>query len=441
MKHFYLPLLFVAAALAIGCDRLSTGAPEADEQAHDHAGHDHNAGDPNRLELSPQAQRNIGLQSGPVTLGPFERTATIPGIIVERPGRTSVAVGAPLSGVVAKIVAVEGEAVKPGQPLFEIRLTHEEIVQAQGEFLQTAAELDVIAREVERLEQVAAQGAIAGKTFLERKYEQEKRRAALQAQREALVLHGLSEAQIDAILTDRKLLKGLTVYAPEGFEGDTHVTDGVTWQVQELDVNTGQHVTAGDTLAELTDYCVLFIEGKAFEQDSQEVLHAVKENWPVTAVVDAAGEEPQRIENLKLSYTSGRVDPESRAFHFYVTLPNRVLRDATTYEGHRSIDWEFKPGQRVDIRLPVEKWTDRIVVPVGAVARDGAESYVFQVSGDSFVRRPVHEEFRDPMFAVLANDGSIFPGDVIALSGAQQMQIALKNKSGGGVDPHAGHNH
>ena len=42
---------------------------------------------------------------------------------------------------------------------------------------------------------------------------------------------------------------------------------------------------------------------------------------------------------------------------------------------------------------------------------------------------------------MIANDGSLFPGDKIALTGAHQMQIALKNKSGGGVDPHAGHSH
>jgi hypothetical protein len=35
----------------------------------------------------------------------------------------------------------------------------------------------------------------------------------------------------------------------------------------------------------------------------------------------------------------------------------------------------------------------------------------------------------------------LFPGDVVAQRGAHQMQMALKNKSGGGVDPHAGHNH
>jgi hypothetical protein len=97
--------------------------------------------------------------------------------------------------------------------------------------------------------------------------------------------------------------------------------------------------------------------------------------------------------------------------------------------------------QRMLLRVPVETWEDCLVLSVGAVAREGAESFVFQASGNSFERRPVHEKFRDQMWVVVANDGSIFPGDHVAMSGAQQMQIALKNKAGGAVDPHAGHGH
>ena len=43
---------------------------------------------------------------------------------------------------------------------------------------------------------------------------------------------------------------------------------------------------------------------------------------------------------------------------------------------------------------------------------------------------------------VLANDGSLFPGDVIALNNAYQLQLALKrsgNKASG--DAHHGHSH
>jgi multidrug efflux pump subunit AcrA (membrane-fusion protein) len=422
-------------------DKTTTQAEAADPHPHGDE-HDHGAhSGPNHLDLSPQAQRNIGLKVGPVTLQDFERVVTIPGIVVERPGRTSAAVTAPLTGVIEKIEAIEGEAVSPGELLFTIRLTHEEIVQAQGDFLKTAVELEVIRREVERLDKIVATGAIAGKTLRERKYEQEKMESVLQAQREALLLHGLSEEQVDEIAKSQKLLQRLDVFAPSAKESKTDRSESLTWQVQELRVTPGQHVNAGDTLAVLTDYQSLAIEGKAFEHDTAEIYRAIDKGWPVTAVIESSGRKPEKITGLKLTYAAGRVDRESRAFHFYVALPNRLLRDAKNEDGRRFIDWQFKPGQRVELRVPVEKWKDRIVLPADAVARDGAESYVFQQSGDTFVRRPVQEEFRDQYSIVIANDGSIFPGDQVALTAAQQMQIALKNKAGGAIDPHAGHQH
>jgi multidrug efflux pump subunit AcrA (membrane-fusion protein) len=408
-----------------------------DEHAHDHDAHS----DPNHLDLSPQAQRNIGLKVGPVTLQTFERVVTIPGIVVERPGRTSAAVTAPLTGVIEKIEAIEGEAVSPGEPLFTIRLTHEEIVQAQGDFLKTAVELEVIRREVERLDRIVATGAIAGKTLRDRKYEQEKMESALQAQREALLLHGLSEDQVDAIAKNQKLLQRLEVFAPTAKQSKSDGGESLTWQVQELRVAPGQHVNAGDTLAVLTDYQSLAIEGKAFEHDTRDIYRAIDQGWSVTAVIESSGRKPEKITGLKLTYAAGRVDRESRAFHFYVALPNRLLRDAKNEDGRRFIDWQFKPGQRVELRVPAEQWKDRIVLPVDAVAREGPESYIFQQSGDAFFRRPVYEEYRDQYSVVIANDGSIFPGDQVALTAAQQMQIAIKNKSGGAIDPHAGHQH
>jgi cobalt-zinc-cadmium efflux system membrane fusion protein len=53
----------------------------------------------------------------------------------------------------------------------------------------------------------------------------------------------------------------------------------------------------------------------------------------------------------------------------------------------------------------------------------------------------VHVEHRDKNSAVLASDGAIFPGEVIAANGAFQVHLAIKNQSGGAIDPHAGHHH
>jgi multidrug efflux pump subunit AcrA (membrane-fusion protein) len=95
----------------------------------------------------------------------------------------------------------------------------------------------------------------------------------------------------------------------------------------------------------------------------------------------------------------------------------------------------------LQLLVPVEEWQDQFVLPVDAVTQEGAEYFVFQQNGDHFDRVPVHVKHKDQRSVVIANDGALFPGDVVARRGAHQMQMALKNKSGGGVDPHAGHSH
>ena len=99
----------------------SVPGAEADEHDHDH---DAEAGAADSLELSEQARKNIGLELMTVELRDFERTISVPGMIVEQPGRTSLEVSAPLTGIVTKIYPIQGQAVEPGQPLFDLRLTH-----------------------------------------------------------------------------------------------------------------------------------------------------------------------------------------------------------------------------------------------------------------------------------------------------------------------------
>ncbi|MBL9081747.1 MAG: efflux RND transporter periplasmic adaptor subunit [Planctomycetales bacterium] len=427
------------------------GAPlanEAEEHAegHDHDAHDHEGhSDADSLELSKQAQANIGLKLGNVELLTFPRSIVIPGIVVERPGRSTIAVTAPLTGIVTSIYPVQGEAVKPGQKLFDLQLTHEELVQGQGDFLRVAEELDVIDNEIRRLEKIAADGGIPGRQVLERQYERQNKQAVLRAQHQALLLHGLTETQVQTILKTRTLLKELTVSVPVVPESTTDSSapkpaSSQLFEIQELRVTKGQSVNAGETLIMLTDHAELFVEGSAFDKDVIGINKAVESEWPVTAVLDTEGATAEKFENLQILYVAGRVDPESRTFRFYLSLPNKLIRDAVRDE-HRFISWRFKPGQRVQLSVPVEQWKERIVLPVDAVAQDGVETYVFSPNGGHFDRRPVHVEYRDRFSVVVANDGSLFPGDLVALSGAQQMQLALKNKSGGGVDPHAGHNH
>lgn len=429
---------------------------------HDHAGHD--AG--SSLELSAQAIRNIGLSEEtiqPIKLETFRKSVTVPAVVVERPGRSRVQVATPMTGVVTHVHAVEGEAVEPGALLFQIRLTHEDLVQAQTEFVRTLGELDVEEREITRLRDVTRSGAVAGKVLLERQYAKEKLEAALSAQRESLRLHGLSDKQVMQIVETRRLLRELQIFAPST---DQHPEDELQLTLlpiqrasflqpadesantshtgplilQELAVHKGQSVNAGETLCILTEYDELYIEGLAFEQDIDQLRRTSQEDWTVDAIFDQPNAESRVVPDLRIVYLANQVDAVSRTLNFYVRLPNEITKDGRS-DGNRYIQWRYLPGQRLQLRVPVEKWEQQIVLPVEAVAREGAEFFVFQQNGSHFDRIPVHVKYRDQYSAVIDNDGSLFPGDVVAMRGAHQMQMALKNKAGGGVDPHAGHNH
>jgi len=421
-----------------------------DERAGDsHTGHDHGAtgrgplaeGELTSLKLSDQARRNIGLEVVAVELRDFSRTISVPATLVDRPGRTEISVSASMTGIVTRIHPIRGEAVSPGDPLFDLRLTHEDLVEKQSALLRAIEELDVVKREVARLKDVTASGAVAGKRLLEREYEQQKIEAAVKAERQALLLHGLSEEQIQGIIDQRRLLKELTIAAPPMADCESCDSHQEFLEVAELLVERGEHVATGTPLASLTDHCQLYIEGKAFEQDADALSEAAAEGVELTALVEGNGSGTHEVTGLRILYVENEVERESRALKFYVRLTNGLVRNETTPDGHRFIGWRYRPGQRVELLVPVERWERSLVLPAEAVVRDGPEAFVYQQIGDRFERRSVHVEHRDRRWAVIESDGTLFPGDRVAAKGASRIHLALKNRAGGGPDPHAGHHH
>jgi multidrug efflux pump subunit AcrA (membrane-fusion protein) len=270
------------------------------------------------------------------------------------------------------------------------------------------------------------------------------------------VLHGLKPAQIAEIRETKKLIQTLTIRAPKHSHDHSNCKDDHLFHAQRISVSQGQQVQAGEELCVLADHCELLIEGRAFEDDAKSLRNAIREDWNVSARLlsgnaqadegrDGNGQENdgkgENVEQLRLLYLADHIDPESRAFHFYLGLPNEVVLDQKSANGRRFIEWRYKPGQRMELRVPMEQWTDRIVLPASAIVEEGPEAYVYRQSGNRFDRVNVHVEYRDRESVVIANDGSVGPGEVVAGDGAYQIHLALKNKAGGGIDPHAGHQH
>ncbi len=317
-------------------------------------------------------------------------------------------------------------------------------------------------REIERLEQAVQSGAVPGKTLIERRYAKDKLEAYLTSLREALKLHGLSVDQVQSIEKDRKLLRDLSIVAPEV---DTHDHDDQlrlsklpfhpaayrkpeppsaevphVLIVDDLRVEKGQGVTSGESLCSLSDFSELYIEGQAFEQDAPAVAVAAEKGWTIDGLVPTT-EGQVRLPHLKLAYVANSVDPASRTLSFFVELPNEILRDEQRADGKRFVSWKYRIGQRMQLLVPVEVWEQQIVLPIDAVVKEGADWYVFKQTLGHFDRIAVHVKHRDQQSVVIENDGSLRVGAVVAHRAAHQLQMAIKNRSGAGVDPHAGHSH
>ncbi len=456
-----------------------------DHSGHDHSGHDHSAhsdaGEDGHsqemsIELSQQARGNLGLQTEVVATSTYTQYVSMPATIVDWPGRTHVSVTASLTGVVNAIYVSRGELIRSGQPLFTLRLTHQDLVKTQSDFLAALGRMDVEQREITRLTAITRSGAVAGKALIEHEYERDRLLAEVRAERQAMLLHGLSEDQIARIEERRELVREVTVYAPTlhadyslhhesesqdpplppevippvsevqqtAFatmpESEPHQHVEAEFLVTELGVNRGQSVNAGQLLGQLSDYSEVLIEGHAFQKDGMALRMAAKFQFPLQAVIDSASDRPEIVDGLRIAYIGNEIGINSRVLPFFVPLENKIERSEQRGQ-QRYVSWRFKPGQRLQLRVPLQGFDDTIVVPKDAVAEEGSERYVFVDHGDHFERRPVRVLARDSLLVAIKNDGSIRSGQTIAVTGAHQLQMAMKNKSGGPIDPHAGHNH
>lgn len=446
----------------------STGAAHVD----DHAGHDHGEHEATEsIALSPQARANLDLKTESVATQTYTRYIEVPGVVTAWPGETHVSVTSPLTGVIRSINVSRGELIRSGTPLFTLRLTHQDLVKTQETFLAQLGQLDVELKEIERLASISSSGAIAGKTRLAREYERDKLLAGIRAARQAMLLHGLSEQQINQIEQDRTLIREVIVHAPIVHEDNSLHHESLSaaadrlanspstrlasmqppvlphpahvdleFLVTELDARRGEAVVAGQQLAQLSDYSQLLIEGHAYQRDGEALRRAADNSGSVQAVFDQSDEQLKTIDNLNVVYIGNEISSDSRSLPFYIGLENQIERSEMRGK-KRYVSWRFKPGHRMTVRLPVSTMENVIVVPKNAVAEAGPERYVFVENGDHFDRVPVHVLARDSIHVAIGNDGQVWPGQKIAVRGAHQLQMAIKNQSGGAVDPHAGHGH
>ena len=397
------------------------------------------------LKLSPQARSNLGLVSKPVVFEDYWRTLQVPGVVVDRPGLSDRGVTSPAVGVVTQVHAFAGDTIRPGEKLFTLRLFSEYLQNTQSELFKASRETQLIKEERARIESLAATGTIAGSRIIELDQRIRRQDGLIQAYRQDLLTRGLTPTQIDQI-AEGNLVSTIDVVAPPPMNNvDRHETiqpvayltgsrdEGPVYEVQELKVDLGQQVQAGQLLSVLSNHRLLFIEGHAFKREAPMLEHAAQDSWPIEVefAEDDTQHWPPLEQAFQIRHLANTIDADSRTFDFFIPLTNQSR--AYEKDGKTFIVWRFRPGQRVRLHVPVERLEEVIVLPTGGVVREGPEAYVFRQNGDLFNRIPVHVLHEDRSHVVLAKDAGIAPGIYLAQGSAASLNRVLKAQAASGV--------
>lgn len=423
-----------------------------------HAGHDHAHDHTDRVAISPQAQANLGLDKDgavePLTPQEYWRKLTIPGVVVDRPGESDRGVTSRVAGIVTEVKARPGDTVRAGEPLFTVQLVSEFLQATQTDLARTSKELAAAVVRRDQTAKLVKAGTKPGIELTEDENAVKRLATQVQGYRRQLLVFGLTTDQVDKaergdVVTEATVTAPTAppantnlVSAPPGSAGEKPAD--LLYEVQELKVQLGEQVQAGQTLCLLANHQRLFVEGRAFKSEATALAAAAENKVPVEAEFadEPPGSWPTPAGPLLVHHLSNQVDPQTRTFAFYLPLENQsrtFTRDGKTY-----FVWRFRPGQRVRLRVPVEKLGDGVLVlPAGAVVREGPEAFVFVQSGDTFRRKPVRVLYEDRTEVVLASDITLTAGQfVVRTPAAAALQRALKAAGGeGGGHDHHGHSH
>ncbi|MEO1498837.1 MAG: hypothetical protein AAFV43_16990 [Planctomycetota bacterium] len=430
------------------------------------------------------------MRLGTVQGGDYRKTTPIPSEVVEFPGVSAYKLAAPVNGVVTTVAAEPGAVAVPGEPLFEVQITDERVLDAQLALLEALTRLEIVDEELQRLRPLAESGAVSGRQRRDLQYERRELITTLGLRRDELIVRGLPEAQVATLVDAKRLLRSVTVRVPTG-DGKAPAAAPETpivpaswtpraaspddFSIERLLVEPGQTVRRGQALCDLASHTELYLRVKAFERDVPLLARLADTKTPLSAEfghnLDAHGPTSSVVEGLQIRYVANHVLPGSKAYACFIPLRNELLHESIGATGRRYRTWRFAVGQRGHVLLPTTLIDGHLPLPAEAVAVEGANAFVFvphehddehgdeHEDGDHYGHHAGaeddedhedHEEVfleleplsvavvhRDRRTVVVASGGELQPGDTIAMNAAYQLHLAVQAAADGG----GGHHH
>jgi cobalt-zinc-cadmium efflux system membrane fusion protein len=318
---FFVSLFSLLIFVSCGGDTKSTPASPPEQDAHEHEGHPHEAQEleaakPEEhehqdLHLSPQQQKEWGIVVGAATRQDVASIIKLPGILTLNQNKTA-HISSLIGGKVASLAVDLGDRVHKGQLLLTINSP--EFAQAQADFLQTVAKLNLSRKEYERAKLLLKEKAIEEREFLRREAEFEKLSTEVGGLGAILHSYGMNHEQTEELIekcASRKPDDDLCKLA------DPHlpVFSPLSGIIIFRDVIVGEPVEPNKILFTASDLRTLWALLDAYEKD----LPFITQDSQVTILSSLY---PDKEFAGKITYISNTIDEKLRTIKIRVEVKN-----------------------------------------------------------------------------------------------------------------------
>lgn len=215
-------------------------------------------------------------------------------------------VSAPVTGFVQAVLVSATDPLRPGQAVATLHST--QLMEWQREYIQLNVQAQQTQDRLQRSERLAAEGIVAQSRVRDDRYAHTQAQVAAQERRQALLLAGMGDAQLKALLDKPSVHANLSVSTPRA------------GTVLEVLARPGQRVEAGAPLITLTRSGWLALELQATAEQSQQIQAGAVVTVVGCAALGQSGHDKSRGE-ARVKGISALMRGGNQAVTVHVSLP------------------------------------------------------------------------------------------------------------------------
>lgn len=347
-----------------------------------------------KMVLTRKARTTLDVQTAEVGPQKVSQSLLAYGTLVS-PWNRHAMVSSPLSGRIVELLVLPGESVKAGQVLAELDSPELESLQLEIRSAQTALNLSLKLQS--SAEEAVRSGSIPEIRMIEAKNQVQKDRAALEIARAKWLSLQLPLETLEAMqkTPNEPIQQRLSLKSP---------IDGI---VTHTDLSVGKVINSKEHLFEVLDLSSVWLKIGVLEKDLSRVEIGQSLELTLTAYPDV------KIA-AQVDVLGQFLDPQTHLGTVWASLANSGTEDML-----------LLPGMSGQVQLKIGDGGEKVVVPMSAVIRDGAERFVLVEEEKTQVASTYQKQtviFGQRMGDLIeVRGGNLFPGDRIVTRGSHEL--------------------